>query len=203
MGFSVVWNPKVKESSVLLTVEEAHIKLWTLDQTCSQQTKYDILEVNDQGFQAACWDPHYDDQFVSVNNRDIRAWDTRTLKSTQCIADAHEQLITTIDYNPNKPYHIMTGAKDRKIHMWDLRKPTMPLKVLSSHTHWVSNVRYNRFHDQLLLSSGTDCSVNLWSIVSISSAPLGDLEDSEKDIDKLIKKYDDHDDRIWNCMELF
>ena len=80
----------------------------------------------------------------------------------------------------------------------------------------VWSVKYNRFHDQLILSAGTDrfalsrnrstsyvslrslCSaVNLWSIVSTSSAPLGELEDpaNEKDGDKLIKTYDEHEDR--------
>lgn len=63
------------------------------------------------------------------------------------------------------------------------------------------NVRYNRFHDQLLLSCGTEL-VNLWSIVSHSSAPLGDLEEGSgnlsKDQDKLIKTYnDDHQDTIY------
>jgi len=41
----------------------------------------------------------------------------------------------------------------------------------------VWQVQYNRFHDQLLLSSGSDASVKLWNIVSVSSAPLGELED--------------------------
>jgi len=44
----------------------------------------------------------------------------------------------------------------------------------------VWQVKYNRFHDQLLISSGSDSTVNLWNIVSVSSAPLGDLEDHAK-----------------------
>ncbi len=44
----------------------------------------------------------------------------------------------------------------------------------------VTQVKYNRFHDQLVLSAGTDSVLNLWSMVSISSAPLGDLEDPTK-----------------------
>ncbi len=42
----------------------------------------------------------------------------------------------------------------------------------------VWTVRYNRFHDQLILSAGTEL-VNLWSIVSVSSAPLGELEEQQ------------------------
>lgn len=81
-----------------------------------------------------------------------------------------------------------------------MRKLSSPLKILTSHTHWVWSVKYNKFHDQLLLSSGTDSSVNLWSIVSISSAPLGELEDpvNEKEGDKLIKTYDEHEDSVYS-----
>lgn len=68
----------------------------------------------------------------------------------------------------------------------------------------VWNVKFNRFHDQLLLSAGTEL-VNLWSIISISSAPLGDLEDhissphtsDNKSLDKLIKTYSDHEDSVY------
>jgi WD40 repeat protein len=63
-----------------------------------------------------------------------------------------------------------------RIKFWDLRRPKLPLKILTGHTHWIYAARFNRFHDQLLCSGGSDAQVNLWSVLSISSAPLGELE---------------------------
>ncbi len=123
------------------------------------------------------------------------------------VMKAHDDTIRDADYNPNKPSYIVTCGDDRKIKFWDIRKfggsgsgAATPLRVLTGHTHWVSTVKYNRAHDQLVLSGSSDSSVKLWSIVSISSAPLGELEDpaNEKEGDKLIKTYgDDHEDSVY------
>ena len=90
--------------------------------------------------------------------------------------NAHSYAARAVDYNPNKPFHIVTGGEDRLVKFWDFRKPDTPLKVLLGHSHWVWTVSFNRFHDQLLLSGGTDSVVNLWRVSSISSAPLLELE---------------------------
>jgi WD40 repeat protein len=90
----------------------------------------------------------------------------------------------------------------------------------------VHAVRFNRFHDQLIVSAGTEL-VNLWNILSVSSAPLGELETAavqnttaaaggaahgsagagansgsssggdERNSDRLIKTYSDHEDSIY------
>ena len=73
--------------------------------------------------------------------------------------------------------------------------------TLAQHTHWVWVVRYNQFHDQLVLSCGSE-DVALWSVVSVSSAPLGELEvggmEGEGGKDKLISQYKDHEDSIYS-----
>jgi EARP and GARP complex-interacting protein 1 len=70
--------------------------------------------------------------------------------------------------------------------------------LLQQHTHWVWCVRYNRFHDQLVLSCGSE-DVALWSVVSVSSAPLGELEvGGSVGGDKLISTYSDHEDSIYS-----
>lgn len=103
---------------------------------------------------------------------------------------------------------------------WDIRKEKQPLLTLGGHTHWIWSVRFNRYHDQLVLTSGTDSNVNLWSVVSCSSAPMGELFDTgdfdeekknggkngeekredtttEKEGDKLIKRYEGHRDSVY------
>jgi WD40 repeat protein len=75
--------------------------------------------------------------------------------------------------------HVFGSGSDSarsRIKFWDLRRPKLPLKILTGHTHWIYSARFNRFHDQLLCSGGSDAQVNLWSVLSISSAPLGELE---------------------------
>jgi WD40 repeat protein len=83
-------------------------------------------------------------------------------RETHVIEKAHEDIIRDIDYNPNKPYHVVTAGvassflharvacgserrvavclhasgEDRRVRVWDLRKPQKPLKILGGHTHW-------------------------------------------------------------------
>jgi WD40 repeat protein len=91
---------------------------------------------------------------------------------------AHNGNIRDLDYNPNKPYTLLTCGDDRKLKIWDLRKPEKPLVTLCGHSHWVWTAKYNPSHDQLILSGGSDNLVNLWRIASCSSAPwLGGGDD--------------------------
>jgi WD40 repeat protein len=110
------------------------------------------------------------------------------------IENAHNQLVRDIDFNPNKPYILVSSGDDGKTKFWDVRKPTECLKILNDHSHWyvhhvfiifkigyliyqyliisrVWGVRYNPFHDQLLLTCSSDNRVVLNSIPSISSEP--------------------------------
>lgn len=105
------------------------------------------------------------------------------------------------DYNPNKLHHLVTASNDRRIKFWDARHLRHPLKILTGHTHWVFAAKFNRFHDQLLASGGSDAQVNLWSLLSVSSAPLGDLEDHSaeavRDGDKLVRSFDENEDSVY------
>ena len=113
--------------------------------------------------------------------------------------NAHSYAARAVDYNPNKPFHIVTGGEDRLVKFWDFRKPDTPLKVLLGHSHWVWTVSFNRFHDQLLLSGGTDSVVNLWRVSSISSAPLLELEgqNAKTDADVRVRAFDEHEESVY------
>jgi len=201
-----VWNPVEGGSDSVITFDQKCLRLWRLAEGYSKLK--DSSSTKDMsGLTAGCWDPHHKNQFTSTNNKDIRCWDLTSMSETTCIPNAHEDVIRDVDYNPNKPYHLVTGGDDRRIRLWDLRKVKQPLKIMGGHSHWVWSVKYNRSHDQLVLSSGTDGNVNLWSMVSTSSAPLGDLEDpvNEKEGDKLIKTYEEHEESVysvaWSCCD--
>eukprot|EP00808_Paulinella_micropora_P008209 g23107.t1 len=148
---------------------------------------------------AGCWDPHHATNFAASSERALHVWDLRSGKAGIEVPAAHAGLIRDLDYNPNKIHHLVTGGEDCKIRIWDLRKPKKSLRLLSGHSHWVTSVKYNRFHDQLLLSGGAGGAVLLWSVLSVSSAPLGDLEDptNRKEGDRLLQKFDEHEQSVY------
>ena len=112
-----------------------------------------------------------------------------------------------MDYNPNKPYNLVTAGQDCTVKFWDVRKERTPLKVLRDFTHWVSSVRFNPSHDQLVVTGSTSTTVKLWRVLSVSSAALtydltatapssggGSYDISEKDV--LVASYE-HEDSIY------
>jgi WD40 repeat protein len=155
------------------------------------------------GPNAAAWDPHHARQLLSADGGNLRQYDLRSgVSPVSSIDHAHEDEIRDVDYNPNKPFHVLSAGCDRRVRIWDLRSPGTPLKVLQGHSHWTCMARFNRFHDQLVLSAGTE-RVNLWNILSLSSAPIGELEQSATDKtgapaaqDSLIKTFSDHEDSL-------
>jgi WD40 repeat protein len=135
------------------------------------------------GFQPrVAWDPHTSMAVAVTTGTRVGILDWRvdtstptgTVESFQC----HRYGVTDLDYNPNKPYVLVTSGQDGMVKFWDVRTAKRPLLVArGGHSHWVSNVKYNPFHDQLVLSSGTDSVANLWRLSTISSAPLLTMND--------------------------
>ena len=52
------------------------------------------------------------------------------------VTQAHRFTVRDLDYNPNKPFCLVTCAEDRLIKFWDLRKPNAPVKSIVGHDHW-------------------------------------------------------------------
>ena len=198
---ALVFNPMEGDSSsALLSLDNAGMRLWSM--AGSEPTPTYQLEREEM--YAACWDPHHPSLLVASAAQSLTGYDVRQSPSsapTHSIPHAHSDLILSLDYNPNKPYHLLSSGMDRLVQIFDLRKAAAPLITLAQHTHWVWLVRYNQFHDQLLLSCGSE-DVALWSVVSVSSAPLGELEvggmEGEGGKDKLISQYKDHEDSIYS-----
>ena len=82
----------------------------------------------------------------------LLSFDLDTFLSVRKLENAHgDSLIRCLDYNPNKPFYILSGGDDRKVRFWDLRNLKAPLKVLSGHSHWIWEAQYNNLHDQLII----------------------------------------------------
>ena len=110
----------------------------------------------------------------------------------------------SLDFNPNKQYHVAFGCDDGSVKFYDLRKANKgPIKSLEGHhSHWVWCVRFNEFHDQLVLTSSSDARVTLTCMASISSEPQGrlvdDLENETSSLsDGVLKVYDDHEESVY------
>ena len=206
---SIVFNPMDGDSgsNSLLSLDSDGLKIYSIAHPSAGSSAAPTASyaINSPDMYAACWDPHHPNLLVASSSVHIHGYDSRlspTAPPTHSLQHAHSDVIRCLDYNPNKPYHILSSGLDRLIHIHDIRKPTSPLVILQQHSHWVQAVRYNQFHDQLILTCSTE-DVALWSVASVSSAPLGELEvgggggaDGVKD--KLIAVYTDHEDSVYS-----
>jgi WD40 repeat protein len=139
----------------------------------------------DSELTAGAWDMHHSSKLAVAQAGSVLGFDLRDSGTAAAlnIPGAHTGRIRDIDYNPNKPYCMMTCGDDCAVRFWDLRHTGASLCTLRGHSHWVWTSRYNPFHDQLVLSAGTDATVSLWRVSSISSAPLLDIDPDDEDMD--------------------
>eukprot|EP00904_Undaria_pinnatifida_P001409 jgi/Undpi1/11269/HiC_scaffold_30.g13567.m1 len=184
---AMLWSPSGAGSSQgegFVTLADGQLKRWSLgdgrfeEAGCATVCEGSAAAAA-RGAPAAAWDPHRPVEVATAALCGVRCWDLRTMKATTSIEQAHRFSVRDLDYNPNKPFCLVTCGEDRLIKFWDLRKPNAPVKNIIGHDHWVNTVKYNRFHDQLLLSGSSDCMVHLWRVSSVSSAPLLEPEDDD------------------------
>lgn len=205
----VLWNAVLPEQVCVL--REGSLSAFQLSHggaasSASELASISLAEQDWGGATFACgrWDPHHAHSLALGCERALVTLDMRTMKQAHAVPAAHQQALTSIDYNPNKPHVLLTCADDYAIRYWDLRKPAAPLLTQKAHSHSVSAALYNRFHDQLVLSAGTDSAVKLWRVASISSAPSSFEPEEEagavaadSDADGLVKAFDEHDQSIF------
>ncbi|KAI9217648.1 hypothetical protein BC828DRAFT_249782 [Blastocladiella britannica] len=142
------------------------------------------------------WSPHSgglgsDAQIAVVHGASMSLADTRAARVTTRVP--LPAAAATVDFNPNKPYQVMTGHDDGVVRVWDVRSvrssatPSTPggsgpggegagarcVLEWQAHSHWTTRVAYNRYHDQLVLSGSSDHQVALACIGSVSSLPVG------------------------------
>ncbi|KAI8894941.1 hypothetical protein BC833DRAFT_603079 [Globomyces pollinis-pini] len=204
---NVIWEPNGNISKVL-AYGKSSAGVYRLDSTLECQTNLSIPIENQ--IYTAKWNPH-NEKLIAFGIGDcIYEWDIRTNQNTTKIENAHEINVRSLDYNQNKPFHLVSSGDDCMIRIWDTRNAKTPLMELSDHTHWIWNVSFNKYHDQLLLSCSSDCQVNLQSVVSVSSAPLHnntvfspsiqseDIDvNHKKAMDGLISSFDQHEDSVY------
>ena len=183
----VTWESHGYESSALTrctVASETEITVCDLDNSGLSVSA--TIGSEGTGVSDVAWDPHHKDEITGIRSKHIVGFDVRQTAPTYRIDEAHSLRVRDVDYNPNKPYSIVTCGDDCLVKFWDLRHAGKPILTLRGHSHWVCTAKFNPFHDQLILSAGSDACVDLWRVSSISSAPLLDLEEDDELVDHTI-----------------
>ena len=81
-----------------------------------------------------------------------------------------------IDYNPNKPYVVLSCGDDYALRYWDLQKPSGSLLTVKAHSHG-RHVLCTTASRPLVLSCGTDYQVKLAGCIGLIG-PAYDREES-------------------------
>ncbi|KAL7320827.1 hypothetical protein PS15m_000675 [Mucor circinelloides] len=212
----VLWDPK-EQNQQIIAIDSNQLYLTSIhDGACQTSLTMDVsptfsTDPNSPSLHQlknAVWNPHQP-EIITVGDRTVSGWDLRSGKSSFSRADAHKSTIRAVDYNPNKPYCVVTGGDDAVVNIWDVRQLSQPMMVVEGHSHWVWSVAFNQLQDQLLLTSGSDTLVNLHNVVSVSSASYldsssededdeqGEERDIVKPTDGLICTYDQHEDSVY------
>ena len=68
------------------------------------------------------WNPHQNSQqFATVNEYHIRGWDVKSMKQAWTFESPGNQNVRSIDFNPNKQYHLASSGDDGAVRFWDIR----------------------------------------------------------------------------------
>ncbi len=66
-----------------------------------------------------------------MSEHTVRGWDVRSMEQVWHFENnpaGHPQgLVRSIDFNPNKQYHLATAADDGCVRFWDIRAAAKPL----------------------------------------------------------------------------
>jgi WD40 repeat protein len=105
------------------------------------------LETGEEECTVVKRDPHHKNVIALGVENGFRQIDLRTSQLVNKQAIAHSDLLTDLDYNPNKLNTLATCGRDSVLRFWDLRRADKCLLEFENETHWLMKVKYNRFHD--------------------------------------------------------
>ena len=145
---SVIWDPtEAAASSKVAAVAGNHISVYDLGAGGAPLTSFTTIGRASGGgagggdsgadeIGAVVWDPHMTNHIVGIQGKSVVGWDIRTAagagagalgRNSYSVPNAHTERVRGLDYNPNKPYHIVTGGDDCRVLFWDLRKCAEPV----------------------------------------------------------------------------
>jgi len=169
-------------SDYIVSLDDTNIRLWSKIDASTKESPTIIKTFgNLSKLTVGCLNPNISNQLATANHTNIKGWDFRNAKETFSIDNAHQEHIRDIDFNPNKPYYLLSAGDDCKLKFWDTRQTKEPVKTFVGHNHWIWSAKYNKYHDQLVITSSSDNTVKLWNVYSISSANTNTSLSTEDD----------------------
>ncbi|KAM9997224.1 hypothetical protein ACTFIZ_006608 [Dictyostelium cf. discoideum] len=156
-------------NNFIISLDDSNIRLWS---NIDDQNEPTVIKQfgNLSKLSVGSINPNISNQLATANDVNIKGWDFRNAKETFSMDKAHSEQIRDIDFNPNKPYYLLSAGDDCKLKIWDTRQTRDPVKIFSGHNHWIWSAKFNRYHDQLIITSSSDNTVKLWNLYSLSSA---------------------------------
>eukprot|EP00922_Rhytidocystis_sp_ex-Travisia-forbesii_P017816 GHVS01026554.1.p1 GENE.GHVS01026554.1~~GHVS01026554.1.p1 ORF type:complete len:518 (+),score=125.00 GHVS01026554.1:244-1797(+) len=114
---------------------------------------------------------------------DIRQGSTPTLE----IAEAHDQDINVLSWNPIQGDLLLTGGDDGFVKVWDMRFAEIPLVKLHWHKQPITSVCWHPTDEATFACSSADDSVSLWDVsVEPDGPPTGTALPSSRCPDQLM-----------------
>ena len=136
----VLWNAVLPEQVAALTQNRLSIASLAHGARASTATESASAASPIDGAPFCCgrWDPHHAHSLGVGCGGSLVSIDTRSMKPAHTVEGAHAQRVRGIDYNPNKPYVVLSAADDYAIKFWDMRKPAAALHtcVRTDHRQW-------------------------------------------------------------------
>eukprot|EP01080_Neovahlkampfia_damariscottae_P002599 gene2599-3559_t len=187
---TVLWHPSLYQFDVtniedrVITVDTKYVKEWNFNSQKNESKSLSEYKF-DSKVNSAKWDPHHLDTVAVACGKNIEMIDLKTNKTSVCAKEAHDGVVSCLEYNPYNPYQLCSGGHEGKVKIFDVRKTTDPLKVLHGHSHWITNIKYNSVHDEMLITSSTDSIVNLWYLPSICFKEAQKNEGMDEEVSEL------------------
>ena len=114
------------------------------------RTGYGGYQVSDEGalnelffyaFKEPCcacsWDPLHTHLLAIASQSDIKILNISDNSIYAELSHAHASAITCMEYNPNRPSTLCTGAKDGVVTVWHISRHGIQVeKSIQAHSHW-------------------------------------------------------------------
>lgn len=126
---SIKWH---SSQGLIVTADSKKCSVWNIEDgevQCEGSVSFSPSKPQQQQLYSAsdivggsvAWDPHSERSFAAVFDTTLQLVDTREMDVTAKKANAHDDTIRDVDFNPNKPLMLLTTGHDRKIKFWDMR----------------------------------------------------------------------------------
>ncbi|KAI2499916.1 Histone-binding protein RBBP4 or subunit C of CAF1 complex [Fragilaria crotonensis] len=96
-------------------------------------------------------------------------------KPVHSVANAHDDDINCLSFNPISEYLLATGSADKSVAVWDLRNLKSRVHTLSGHNDQIYSLEWAPHNESILGSCSADRRVAIWDLSRIGA------EQSEED----------------------